>query len=236
MSADQQAIAAAADARLRDAPPAAIIRWAVERFAQRVAIASSFGGPTTMAVIDMALAIDRKIPVTYIDTDLLFPETHEAVRAAAARFGIEPQAVRTGVSLGEQARVFGEALWSRDPDLCCALRKVLPQRRLLARYDAWITGLRRDQSAERAGVRVVEWDRDSGLIKVNPLASWTEEQVWGYVRERRLPYNSLHDRGYRSIGCTHCTAPVRADEPERAGRWRGFAKTECGLHRTESRG
>ena len=236
MSADQQAIAAAADARLRDEPPAAIIRWAVERFGQRVAIASSFGGPTTMAVIDMALAIDRGIPVTYIDTGLLFPETHEAVRAARARFGIEPQAVRTGVSLGEQARVFGEALWSLAPDLCCALRKVLPQRRLLARYDALITGLRRDQSAERAGVRVVEWDRDSGLIKVNPLASWTEEQVWAYVRERRLPYNSLHDRGYRSIGCTHCTVPVRADEAERAGRWRGFAKTECGLHRTESRG
>jgi phosphoadenosine phosphosulfate reductase len=161
---------------------------------------------------------------------LLCTETHALLEAAKQRNGVQPIPVRPSVSLEEQARLFGDALWARDPDLCCTLRKVLPQHGLLAGFDAWITGLRRDQSATRRGVEVVEWDAQFHVIKVNPLARWTEDDVWRYMKENDVPYNALHDRGYPSIGCTHCTVPVSPGEPLRAGRWPAFRKTECGLH------
>lgn len=134
------------------------------------------------------------------------------------------------VSLDEQAAAYGPALWSREPDRCCALRKVEPLRRFLQGYRAWITGLRRQQSPTRAGTRPVEWDQRFGLVKVNPLFRWSRDEVWRYIRDHDVPYNPLHDRGYPSIGCWPCTTPVAPGEDERAGRWRGFHKTECGLH------
>lgn len=215
---------------LEDSSATDILRWTFQAFGQRVALSCSFGGPTGLVLLDMAVKIEPAVPVTYIDTDLLFAETYKLIAAVRARYGIEPVAVRTELSLGDQARLYGEALWERDPDLCCDVRKVLPQRELLAGYDAWITGLRRDQSLARELTPVVEWDEKFGLLKVNPLARWTEADVWRYVRERDIPYNTLHDRGYPSIGCVHCTTPVAPGEALKAGRWRGRAKTECGLH------
>ena len=219
---------------LENASAEDILRWTLQAFRQRVALSCSFGGPTGMVLLDMAVEIDPAVPVTYIDTDLLFAETYDLIAAVRARYGIEPLAIRTELSLGDQARLYGGALWERDPDLCCAVRKVLPQRELLAGYDAWITGLRRDQSTARSLTPVVEWDEKFGLLKVNPLSRWTEADVWSYVRERDVPYNILHDRGYPSIGCVHCTTPVVPGEALKAGRWRGLGKTECGLHGTKS--
>jgi len=131
-----------------------------------------------------------------------------------------------GPTLAKQAEVHGEALWERKPDLCCAIRKVEPLARALGGLDAWVTGMRRDQSPTRADAPKVGWDDGHELWKASPLADWDDERCWGYIRERDLPYNALHDRGYASIGCTHCTAPGAGRE----GRWAGLEKTECGLH------
>ncbi|MFN3682061.1 MAG: phosphoadenylyl-sulfate reductase, partial [Nitrospira sp.] len=120
----------------------------------------------------------------------------------------------------------------RDPDLCCRLRKVEPLIDVLKSFDAWITGIRRDQAPSRAQAGLIEWDAKFGLVKVNPLARWTWSDVWTYITLYEVPYNSLHDRNYPSIGCVHCTKPVKPGEDLRSGRWQGLAKTECGLHQT----
>jgi phosphoadenosine phosphosulfate reductase len=184
-----------------------------------------------MVVIDLLARAGRLVPAFYLDTDLLFPETHELIARVRERYGIEPLAVKPALSLAEQAADYGDALWTRDPDRCCALRKVAPQRAFLASYAAWITGLRRDQSPGRAGLESVEWDqRSGGLAKINPLADWTERDVWAYVAANDVPYNVLNDRGFPSAGCVPCTRRVGPGEDARAGRWPGFEKTECGLH------
>src|SRR6185503_5173921 len=121
-------------------------------------------------------------------------------------------------------------LWSRDPDLCCELRKVEPNKRALEGKRAWVSGIRRDQAATRAETPIVEWDTKFGLVKINALAQWSESQVWKYILDNAVPYNELHDKSYPSIGCTHCTKPVKAGEDPRSGRWQGFEKTECGIH------
>ena len=141
------------------------------------------------------------------------------------RYGIEIEAFK-GPSLGRQAALHGDELWARDPDACCGLRKLEPLRRALSGADAWVGGLRREQSPERGDTPKLTWDARHGLWKASPLAEWTDGEVWGYIMERGLPYNPLHDRGYDSIGCTHCTRAGRG----RAGRWAGTGKTECGLH------
>jgi phosphoadenosine phosphosulfate reductase len=139
--------------------------------------------------------------------------------------------VKSKLSPAEQATQFGESLWLRNPDQCCDLRKVEPLTRILAKYAAWITGIRREQSPTRANAGIVEWDTKFGLVKFNPLATWSWEQVWEYIRANDVPYNELHDQHFPSIGCTHCTAPVMPGEDPRSGRWKSSAKTECGLHR-----
>jgi phosphoadenosine phosphosulfate reductase len=207
-----------------------ILSWAVRQFPGRLVLSASFGGPTSLVVLDQLMAIDRSVPVSYIDTGLLFPETYELIAAVERRYGIAVQAVRSDVTLAKQAAAYGDALWSRDPDACCSIRKVAPQSTYLANFDAWITGLRRDQGASRKEVKVIEWDRNFGLAKLNPLASWDASRVWSYVLEHDLPYNPLNDRGYPSVGCTHCTRAIGAGEDPRAGRWAGTGKTECGLH------
>jgi phosphoadenosine phosphosulfate reductase len=213
----------------RQSPPE-VLRWAVRAYRGRIALSSSFGGPTSMAILDMLMEIDRSVPVSYLDTGLLFPETYALVEEVERRYGIAVTPVRAELSLRDQAAAHGDALWARDPDACCGLRKVAPQKAYLARFDAWITGLRRDQGRTRAATPILEWDAAFGLVKCNPLATWDDERVWTYVRERGVPYNALNDRGYRSIGCTHCTRPVAPGEDARAGRWAGTSKTECGLH------
>ncbi|HWO94014.1 MAG TPA: phosphoadenylyl-sulfate reductase [Dehalococcoidia bacterium] len=217
-------------AELEGQPPQDILRWAFETFHDKITLACSFGGASGMALLDMAVKLRPDVRVFYLDTDFLFPETYETVRKASERYRIEPIALRPLLSVAEQAERHGEALWQRDPDACCAIRKVEPNRRALEGMEAWISGLRRDQAETRKQIAVVSWDAKFGVVKVSPLAAWTEKDVWRYIVENDVPYNPLHDRGYPSLGCTHCTRPVQPGEDARAGRWSDFDKTECGLH------
>jgi phosphoadenosine phosphosulfate reductase len=208
----------------------AILLWAKDQFSPDISLACSFGGVSGMVLLDMASRLDLQAEVFYLDTDVLFPETYALRDEVSRRYGIQPVGYRSRLTLDEQALAHGEALWLRDPDRCCYLRKVEPNERALAGKRAWISGIRRDQSSTRKSVSVVEWDESFDLVKLNPLATWSEEDVWSYIREHDVPYNSLHDDGYPSIGCMPCTRRIQPGEDRRAGRWAGFDKTECGLH------
>ncbi|MGA2979408.1 MAG: phosphoadenylyl-sulfate reductase [Terriglobales bacterium] len=210
-------------------PPQQVLAWAFETFGNRVAIASAFGAEG-MALIDMASRVRKDFRVFTIDTEFLFPETHSLIDKVEQKYEIKIERSFSLLSPEKQERVHGEALWTRDPDQCCNLRKVEPLSRKLNELSAWITSIRRDQTPFREGARKIEWDVKFGLVKVNPIADWTSKQVWGYLYDHGVPYNSLHDRNYPSIGCTHCTRAVQPGEDPRAGRWPGTGKTECGLH------
>ncbi len=214
---------------LETADPQAICAWAVSTFGSQVALASSFG-VEDMCVLDMLVRATPTPRVFYLDTGVLFAETYALVDAVGTRYGLMPERRRPALTLALQAEHYGDRLWERDPDACCRMRKVEPLGQVLKGLDAWITGIRRDQTPFRAGARVVEVDAKFGLIKVNPLVRWTIGQVWRYVRRHRVPYNPLHDRGYPSIGCAPCTWAVGPGEDPRAGRWASLGKTECGIH------
>ena len=209
--------------------PADVLAWAAGRFAPRITFATAFGAEGCV-LVDLIARHHLAIDVFTLDTGLLFPETYALWRRLEERYGLTIRAVRPELSVDAQAAVHGAALWERMPDRCCEIRKVAPLRRALSGFDAWITSIRRDQTSDRAVARVVEWDLRFGLVKVNPLAGWTSEDVQRYVRVHRVPVNPLHARGYPSIGCMPCTTAVAAGEAPRAGRWRGREKTECGLH------
>jgi phosphoadenosine phosphosulfate reductase len=201
-----------------------VLEAVLEAFPGRVALACSFQKEESV-LLDMLLSRDRGARVFALDTHVLFPETYTLWRELEQRYGIEVE-VYQGPSLARQASIHGEELWSREPGLCCAIRKVAPLARALADLDAWITGLRRDQSPTRANAAKLGWDAEHELWKANPLADWDDARCWDYISARGLPYNPLHDRGYASIGCIHCTLPGEG----RDGRWSGLDKTECGLH------
>ena len=185
-----------------------------------------------MVLLDLLMQVSPSTKVFYLDTDVLFEETYSLVEAAKAKYGIENLIrVRPAATLEQQAQEHGEALWSRQPDLCCNIRKVQPLTQMLSTLDGWITGIRRDQTSARANAQAFEHDAKFGIVKVNPLILWTQEDVWQYIRDYEVPYNPLHDQGYPSIGCVHCTRPVKSGEDPRSGRWAGFQKTECGLHK-----
>jgi phosphoadenosine phosphosulfate reductase len=215
---------------LEDESPQTVLEWALGRFHPDILLASSFGGISGMALLDMAVKINPDVRTYYLDTDFLFPETHALIDRTKTKYRITPMVVKSRWTPEKQAETFGDKLWERDPDLCCNLRKVEPNERALEGNSAWISGLRRDQSPTRRDTPIVEWDTKFELVKVNPLATWTEEQVWAYIRENDVPYNELHESGYPSIGCTHCTLAVKPGQDLRAGRWRGFTKSECGIH------
>ena len=207
----------------------AVLRWALQKFGQDVALATGFGAEGCV-LIRMLAEIDTNARVFFLDTDLLFPETYELIKKLEARYGVRLEQRKSLLSLAAQAASYGERLWEREPDVCCQLRKVDPLREILSGLRAWITAIRREQTPSRAGAHVVERDRKFDVIKINPLAAWSRRDVWRYIKEHDVPYNPLYDRGYRSIGCQPCTTLVQIGEEERAGRWRGTAKTECGLH------
>jgi len=210
-------------------PPEALLTWATQTFHPRLALTCSFSGPSGVVLLDMVVRSGLDMTVIFLDTDLLFPETYELAALAEQRYGIPIQRRRPALSLEEQDRQEGPHLYARDPDRCCHLRKVTPLAETLRDYDAWISGIRRDQSNTRATVHLLEWNTRHNLVKINPLAFWSDRQVWTYIHTHRVPYNPLLDQGYPSIGCIPCTRPASASNP-RAGRWVGFAKTECGLH------
>ena len=211
-----------------------ILQWGWEQFGIRSAIGTSFQG-AGLVMIHLARARGLPFPVFTLDTGLLFPETIALKKRLEEFYGFTIEALEPDLTVPEQADVHGPELWARNPDLCCTVRKVLPLRDKLADLDCWITGLRRQQSDTRAGIGIVEvyvFDEDSGreIVKVNPMADWSREAVWKYLKEHRIPYNPLHDQGYRSIGCQPCTKKTAQGENERAGRWTGFNKVECGIH------
>lgn len=209
--------------------PQQVLRWGFELFGNRVAISSAFGAEG-MVLIDMASRIHSDFRLFTIDTEFLFPETYKLMDRIEERYGTSIEKVYSVLSPEEQDRTHGSALWGRNPDLCCRLRKVEPLRRKLGELDAWITSIRRDQTSVRSAAHRIEWDSKFGLAKINPIVDWTAKQVWKYIHDHDVPYNELHNQDYPSIGCTHCTRAVRPGEDPRAGRWSGFAKTECGLH------
>ena len=228
-----RAIGAGLEGRL----PEDVLLWGLDNFPgeegpdgkQGIALATGFG-PEGVVLMHMLSHLAPGTTVFYTDTDLLFEETYALRDQLTARLGIQFTRLHSGLSLEAQADQHGPALWSRDPDLCCQLRKVAPLRQFLRTRQAWISAIRRDQTANRASAGLVEWDRSNGLVKLNPLAAWTTGQVWSYVLKYDLPYNPLHDQGYPSIGCWPCTKAVAAGADPRSGRWEGLAKTECGIH------
>jgi len=209
--------------------PEQLLRWAFAEFHPAMAIASGFGAEG-IVLIDIAARIRPDLRVFTLDTDFLFPETYELMNRVEERYRIKVERIRPALTPEEQERRHGPALWTRAPDQCCNMRKVEPLRGKLAELRAWVTAIRRDQTAFRAQASKLEWDKKFGLVKINPIADWSSKQVWDYIYENNLPYNPLHDRNYPSIGCTHCTRAIHAGEDARAGRWTGFEKTECGLH------
>jgi phosphoadenylyl-sulfate reductase (thioredoxin) len=209
-------------------PAALLLARAAERFPP-IRFGTAFG-PEGCVLLDIIGRHRLPIEVFTLDTGLLFPETYELWRRFEQRYGLVIRAVRPPLTVDEQAAVWGDRLWERDPDRCCGLRKVAPLRVALSGARAWVTGIRREQTRDRASARLVEWDAHHGVVKVNPLAHWTSAEVWAHLREHHVPFNPLHERGYSSIGCVPCTTPVRPGEDPRAGRWRGHGKTECGLH------
>ena len=200
-----------------------ILTAAAARFAPRLGFATGFGAEGCV-IVDLAARHGLPLDLFTLDTGQLFPETIALWRELELRYGVTIRGVRSVAAYSDADE------WTVDPDACCERRKLVPLRAELARLDAWVTAIRRDQSPDRAGAKVVEWDEKFGLVKVNPLAAWTAADVAAYVAAHDVPVNPLHAQGYPSIGCRPCTSPVAPGEDPRAGRWRGRGKTECGLH------
>ena len=211
--------------------PHDVLEWINATFSPGEVVMATGFGAEGVVLIDMLVRVNPKFPIFYLDTEVLFPETYRLRDQLEQRYGIRLLRQLPGLTLAAQARLYGDKLWDRKPEECCNIRKVAPLHAALQNRTGWITAIRREHSPARAQAQIFEWDDKFGLYKFNPLARWKREEVWSYVAFHDLPYNPLYDRGYASIGCQHCTTPVAAGEEERAGRWRGFQKTECGLHR-----
>lgn len=215
--------------KLENSVPQEIIKWACQTFGDKLAVGCSLGAED-MVIMDIAVKIKPNIPFLFIDTDFHFTDTIELLEKAKAKYKANIIILKSEYTPEEQEKKYGPQLFFTDPNLCCTLRKVMPIRGALSNYDAWITGIRREQAPTRRNAKVVEIDKVFGLIKINPLVRWTTQDVWDYIKKNSVPYNRLHDLGYPSIGCAPCTQPVRPGQDLRAGRWAGTGKTECGLH------
>lgn len=219
---------------LEGSQPQEVLAAAIKRYAPRIVLACSFGAEDVV-LVDMIHRIDPTVGLFYLDTDFLFPETYATRDRIIERYQLKPAQVHQVKSLltpERQAEQHGPALWTSDPDQCCKLRKVEPLTRVLSGFDAWVTGIRREQAPTRAHAKPIEWDHIFQLVKVNPLVRWTWADVWSYISLYEVPYNEMHDRNYPSIGCIQCTKPVMPGDDPRSGRWEGRDKTECGLHKT----
>jgi phosphoadenosine phosphosulfate reductase len=208
------------------------LRWVWENLSPRVSFGTAFG-PTGLVLLDIAQKETPELSVFTIDTGYIFEETCELRDKIELRYGIDIEVLVPENTVEDQARIHGKDLYSKDPDLCCAIRKVAPLRKKLSHLDGWVTSIRRDQSESRKDTRIVDgywFDSGHQVVKVNPMADWTKKQVWDYILEHDIPYNPLLDQGYPSIGCWPCTQAVGEDAGERDGRWAGMAKTECGIH------
>jgi phosphoadenosine phosphosulfate reductase len=211
-----------------------VLRWGVENYFPRLTMATAFG-PEGCAILHMLSQIEPKVRVFNLDTGYQFAETLQLRDRIAEQMGIVVELVGAEDSVREYEAKNGGPVYTAEPDRCCHDRKIIPLRKAVKGYDAWISSIRADQSSHRARAQVVAWDPKFNLVKINPLLRWSHRDVWAYVVANDIPYNPLHDRGYPSIGCWPCTRAVSAGETdERAGRWAGQAKTECGLHSLDS--
>jgi phosphoadenosine phosphosulfate reductase len=214
---------------LEGSSPERILRWAVTEFHFRLTMATAFGAEGC-CLIHMLAEIDPDVRIFNLDTGYQFPETLALRERIRQRYGIEVELVRPELTVAEYEPWHGGPLYRVRPEQCCHDRKMVPLRRALTGYQAWISAIRRDQTADRALANVVQWDARFGLVKVNPLLGWTKSDVWRFILDHDIPYNPLHDQGYPSIGCWPCTRTVAAGADDRSGRWAGTARTECGLH------
>ena len=209
-------------------PAEELIRWAAAEFGEHLCLTCSWQKQSSV-LLHMVSELGLDVDVIELDTHLFFRESYETRDRLVERYGvtlIQPEIP----TVAEQHRQEGPNLWERDPDRCCHIRKVEPLLSALEPYQAWVSGIRRDQSPSRAGTMKVEWSERFDAWKIHPLADWDEKRIWAYIAVNEIPYNPLHDVGYRSIGCIPCTRPTRLDEEERAGRWAGSDKLECGIH------
>ena len=206
-----------------------ILRWAMLDFGSGLSIGTGLGA-SGMVLVDIALRIDPDVDVFYIDTGYFFPETYALIERAQDHYQRAFRRVTPAATVIADDELAETPLYSRDPDRCCHLRKVEPLAHALHDSTAWVSALRRDQSSTRTATRVVQWNARPGIVKIAPLVRWTEDDVWRYVEAHHVPTNQLHEQGYPSIGCWPCTRPVKSGEDQRAGRWAGLTKTECGLH------
>jgi phosphoadenosine phosphosulfate reductase len=226
---------AAANRVLEGKSPQAILRWAVEQYHPRLTMATAFGAEGC-CLIHMLAEIEPGVRIFNLDTGYQFAETLELRERIKERYGIEVEYIRPNLTVAEYEAEHWGPLYVLQPDRCCHDRKIVPLRRAIAGYDAWISAIRKDQTSHRAQAGVVQWDGKFGLVKVNPLLNWTKRDVWAFVAKHEVPYNPLHDQGYPSIGCWPCTQPVADGQDERTGRWAGTGKKECGLHIMEQEG
>ncbi|WP_075981970.1 phosphoadenylyl-sulfate reductase [Bacillus massilinigeriensis] len=207
-----------------------VLSWAYEHYGKEIVYACSFG-IEGIVLIDLISKVNPNAKIVFLDTDVNFKETYETIERVKEKY---PQLnivlKKPELTLQQQSELYGKNLWETNPDQCCQIRKLTPLKETLSGAKAWISGLRREQSETRREVEFINLDPKFQSIKVCPLIHWTWKDVWRYVHKNNLPYNPLHDRGYPSIGCSHCTAPVFYEEDMRAGRWKGKGKTECGLH------
>jgi phosphoadenosine phosphosulfate reductase len=224
-----------ANRQLDGQAPQAVLRWAVGVFHPRLTMATAFG-PEGCCLIHMLSEIEPGVRIFNLETGYQFPETLQLRERIRERYGIAVEFVRPELTVAEYEAEHGGPLYRHRPDQCCYDRKVLPLRRAVEGYDAWISAIRRDQTAHRSVAGTVQWDPKFELTKINPLLSWNKNDVWKFILEHDVPYNPLHDQGYPSIGCWPCTQAIAAGEDDRAGRWAGTVKKECGLHVIEHEG
>ena len=226
-AAQLERLAAQAADDLADAPAEEIIRWAVQTFGDRLCITSSM---TDAVLVHLASQVHEGMDVIFLDTGYHFPETIGTRDAVSAIYPVNVINVTPSRTVAEQEAALGPRLYGRNPDLCCYLRKVVPLERALDPYDAWITGVRREETAARSDTKAVMWDPRREMVKVNPIVAWTQEQVDQYIADNGVLVNPLVYDGYPSIGCATCTMKVEAGADPRSGRWTGTGKTECGIH------
>jgi phosphoadenosine phosphosulfate reductase len=216
--------------RFESATPEEIISWAVDRFAPHLTMATAFG-PEGCVILAMLAKIAPETYVFNLDTGYQFQQTLDLRDRIAEKYGIEVDMLQPELSVPEYEAQHGGPLYTTNPNQCCFDRKIKVLRGAAERHHAWMSGIRRDQSTDRAAASVVGWDKKFNLVKISPLANWTKQDVWARIVAEDIPYNPLHDQGFPSIGCWPCTRAVAEGETdERAGRWSGTAKTECGLH------
>jgi phosphoadenosine phosphosulfate reductase len=216
-------LAERAGEELEGAPPLEVLRWAVDRFSPRFAVTASMQDTVLLHMISQ---VDRNIPVVFLDTGYHFPETIGTADASEAVYGLNLLRIRPKLTVEQQDQAFGKDLFARDPDACCRMRKVRPLEDAMREYDAWASGVRRDETSNRADARLVEWDERKGKVKINPLVAWSQDQIDEYIAVNGVLVNPLLSEGYGSVGCAPCTRPGNG----RSGRWAGQNKVECGLH------